>query len=336
MMAPNPANEAQILDEAAAWLAHLNSGTASTADHAACRCWQMQSPAHADAWAHAEVLLGKLEALPPTLAMAALDRPASKGRRTFLSETGRCAALFALLPAGWFGWQAYRASHLYADHHTAVGIQRSVQLADGSRLTLNTDTRLNIRFSANERLVELIAGEILVDTAPDPAPEARPFRVATQDGRLEALGTRFSVRQMAEFSSVAVLEGAIRLTPRLDAPTDTAAQDSGERTVRAGQQSTFTAGSNQAPQPLDLASVVWLQGMLLADNMRLDAVAAELARYRPGIVHCSGAVAGLRVSGAFPVGSVAATERSLGMLVSTYPLLAEQRLGGLWVSLGVP
>ena len=320
-MAHDPPDAARILDQAANWLVRLSSGTASPADHAACRRWQAQSPAHAEAWAHAEQLLGKLEILPPTLAMASLDRPASPSRRACL------ATLLALLPAGWASWQLYRASPLQADYHTAVGEQRSLQLADGSRLTLNTDSRLNVRFSATERLLELTSGEIMIDTAPDPTPGGRPFRVATRDGRLEALGTRFSVRQNADFSQVAVLEGAVRIEPHAGTATQIA---------HAGEQAHFAADQVAPVQPLDMASVAWLQGMLLADKLRLDALAAELARYRRGIVQCSEAVAGLRVSGAFPVGSEAATERSLGMLVSTYPLRAEQRLGGLWVSLQAP
>jgi transmembrane sensor len=70
--------------------------------------------------------------------------------------------------------------------------------------------------------------------------------------------------------------------------------------------------------------------MLLADKMRLADFVAELSRYRRGALYCDPAVAGLQVSGAFPIDD---TERVLRMLVSTYPVDAVTRLHGYWVTL---
>ena len=71
--------------------------------------------------------------------------------------------------------------------------------------------------------------------------------------------------------------------------------------------------------------------MLLADGMPLGVLAAELARYRKGVLRCDPAVANLRVSGTFPL---ADTDRSLAMLAATYPVVVASRLGGYWVTLG--
>jgi transmembrane sensor len=70
--------------------------------------------------------------------------------------------------------------------------------------------------------------------------------------------------------------------------------------------------------------------MLLADQMRLDELVTELSRYRNGLVRVDPSVAALRVSGAFPIGD---SERTLDMLVSTYPVDAVQRLRGYWITL---
>ncbi|MGF6348037.1 FecR domain-containing protein [Variovorax sp. W2I14] len=150
----------------------------------------------------------------------------------------------------------------------------------------------------------------------------RPFRVAIAGGTLEALGTRFSVRkeEAGGATHIAVLEGAVRITP------DRAAA----RVLPAGQQARFTADGIDSITPADASVLAWTQGMLLADGMRLADFAAELSRYRPGLLQCDTAVADLRISGAFPL---ADTDGVLRMLVSTYPVDAATRLRGYWVTL---
>lgn len=103
--------------------------------------------------------------------------------------------------------------------------------------------------------------------------------------------------------------------------------------LESGQQATFSENAATLPQAADDNASAWTQGMLLADAMPLGELAAELSRYRHGLIQCADEVAGWRVSGAFPVGDMAATERSLAMLAATHPLDIRQRVGGLWVSL---
>ncbi|MGQ3128901.1 FecR domain-containing protein, partial [Variovorax sp.] len=203
----------------------------------------------------------------------------------------------------------------------ATGERRELQLADGSRLTLDTASAVDVRFDAAQRLLVLHAGAILVATAPDTAAAHRPFRVQAGGGTLEALGTRFSVRREEEgATAVAVFEGAVRVTPERGA----------SRVLPAGQQTRFGADGIEAFAPADESRVAWTRGMLLADAMRLADFAAELSRYRPGALRCEAAVAGLRISGAFPLDD---TDRVLRMLVSTYPVDALTRLRGYWVTL---
>ena len=70
--------------------------------------------------------------------------------------------------------------------------------------------------------------------------------------------------------------------------------------------------------------------MLVADRMRLTDFAAELSRYRSGIVRVDPTVAHVRVSGAFPLRD---TDKALAMLVSTYEVDAITRLRGHWITL---
>ncbi|MBK1615826.1 hypothetical protein CKO44_20440 [Rubrivivax gelatinosus] len=317
--------DARVLDEAADWLVRLHGVGASDADRAACERWRRQSPQHARAWARAEQLQALLGGLPPALAMPALDRKAPAARRAALAKL---ALLLGTAPAVWAGWRWNDGPHglnLGADLRTAAGERHEQRLTDGSRLTLNTGSAVDLRFDDEQRLLRLRAGEILVQSQPDPSPRARPLRVHTEHGRLQALGTRFAVRRFDEHTQVAVFDGAVRITPA-------SAPDSPGRVLQAGEQTGFSAAAVAPPTPVDEAFAAWTQGLLLADRMRLVDLAAELQRYRGGFVHCDPAVAGLRVSGSYPVGSRAETRRTLVMLVTTYPVQALERWHGRWLT----
>lgn len=325
--APAPPLAPRVLDEAAEWLMRLHDSAVTDADRRACERWRLSHPDHARAWARAELLMNKFGGLPSALAMPSLVRPLPSapstrpardgGRRAAI---GQLAALLAAVPAGWLGWQLAGERGWTAEHRTATGERRELRLADGTRLTLNTASAVDVRFDAAQRLVVLHAGEILVATAPDTAAAHRPFRVATGSGTMEALGTRFSVRKEDGATRIAVFEGAVRIAPRAAA----------SRVLAAGQQARFRADAVDAFTPADEAGVAWAQGMLLADGMRLADFAAELSRYRPGALQCDAAVGELRISGAFPLDD---TDRVLRMLVSTYPVDAVTRLRGYWVTL---
>ncbi|MBV6289552.1 FecR domain-containing protein [Pseudomonas aegrilactucae] len=317
MSAPVPA---QVLEEAAEWLMRMSESELAPDEHAEWEQWRRSSPARSDAWARAQVLQAKLGGLPSSVAMSALERPDSPQRRVAL---GKLAALLALLPAGWASWKLAEVQGWSADYHTGVGQQRELTLADGSQLTLNTATAIDVRFDAGQRLVRLRQGEILVQTAPDTSPLARPFVVSTDQGRMQALGTRFSVREWPARTQLAVLEGAVRV--------DLARQPSASaRVITAGQRSDFTDHDFGPLQAVDASVSAWAQGMLMADNLPLAELVAELGRYRHGFVRCDPAIAQVRVSGAFPISD---SQRTLAMLVQTYPVVVSGHLNGYWITL---
>lgn len=309
----------RVLEQAADWLMQLHSGTASAQQRRACERWRASDPEHARAWQRAEALLGKLGGLPPELAMPALDRSReldrSSARRAALLKL---AALLAVVPGAWLLMEQQGWRH---DYRTATGERRDITLPDGSRISLNTATTLDVQFDGAQRLLTLRRGEIAVHTGADA--QRRPFLVATAEGRLEALGTQFSVRQDDGRTLLAVRESRVRVRARSGA----------QHIIPAGRQVAFTAAAIGEPAALDGAALAWQRGMLLADAMRLHDFALELGRYRPGIVRCDPRVADVRVSGAFPITD---TDAALVMLVSTYPLAVRTRLGGYWVTLDAP
>lgn len=315
-----PPPDHTALEEAADWLMRLSEGELNDQESAEWERWKTSSPERSHAWARAQVLQNKLGGLPPSLAMSALDRPSSPKRRAAL---GKLAMLLAILPAGWGSWKLAEIQQWSADARTAVGQRRELSLADGSTIILNTDTAIDVLFDASQRLVHLREGEILVQTAADSLPLPRPFLISTRQGRLQALGTRFTVRERQQRTHLAVLEGAVKVE----------LADNRQATpliVNAGQRTDFSSGSFAQVTDTDRYTSAWTQGMLMADKMRLADFVDELTRYHRGFVRLDPALADLRISGAYPISD---TQRTLNMLAQTYPIVVSGHLNGFWVML---
>lgn len=280
------------LNQAVDWYVRLHDSQVTDAQRAAWQAWLAEDPRHAQAWARLEQLRQRFDQAPQGLAALALEN-ARHSRRTALKT------LAVLLGVGVVGWQGYQVSPWSADYVTRVGERRRVTLADGSRLDLNTDSRVDIRFDAGQRLIHLRHGEILVQTAKD----ARPLSVQTGEGRILALGTRFSVRQADGLTQVRVEEHAVEIHPHL-------AVVSAVR-VEAGQAIEFSAGQIGSLRAAPASGSAWTQGMLVAVDWRLDELLAELSRYRHGYLGCTAEVAALRLSGAFNLNDDEATLASL-------------------------
>ncbi|HCI1827280.1 TPA: FecR family protein, partial [Pseudomonas aeruginosa] len=212
-------------------------------------------------------------------------------------------------------WQAEPLRDWLADQRTGVGEQRRLTLPDGSLLTLNTDSAVDLAYDASQRLVRLLRGEIFVDSRADP----RPFRVATAEARLHAGAARFNVRQEMAATRVAVLAGRVELSPL----------HGRGRWLESGESVRLGADGEARRLAFDGLPDAWTRGMLMADRMPLAEVLAELARYRRGVLRCDPQLARLAVSGAYPLLDL---RRTLGMLQATYPLKV-RGVTDYWISL---
>ncbi|MDC8756794.1 FecR domain-containing protein [Janthinobacterium fluminis] len=313
----------RIARRAVRWLVELQEDGAGGRSAEALQRWRASHPDHERAWQRIEAFNGRLLGLASPLgarvAHAALAPPRSPQRRAALKS------LAVLLFAGGGAWLAQERAPWrvwLADERTAVGQRRTVVLADGSTVDMNTDSAISVRFSAGERRLRLLAGEVLVSTGKDGGRAARPFLLETAHGELQPLGTRFLVRQHGDFCALAVFEGAVAVRPRGRAAL--------AYTLRAGSQLRFSADGAGAPAPLDAHAGAWVDGVLVASGMRLDDFLAELARHRPGRLRWDADVAGLRVSGSYPL---ADTDRILAALAATLPLQV-RFISRYWVSVG--
>ncbi len=301
----NPASQRLALRDAANWYARLGAAPDCPRTQGQWQAWLEQDALHRWAWQRLEALQSELRGMPSGLARQTLaSHPQQAGRRTLLKGLVLGIGLSGL------AWSGYRqAPRWLADIRTATGERRRVLLTDGTQLILDTASAVDIRFTAEQRLIVLQAGAILLTTGKDP----RPLSVRSRHGQMRALGTRFSVRQEDDYTELQVLEHAVAVRNRADAE---------ELRVDAGLGLRFDLGPLPVPQPLEANSSEWANGRLVIDNWRLDRALAELQRYRPGLIQCADEVAHLRLSGAYPLDD---SDRALAAIAKVLPVRIDQR-----------
>ena len=298
-----------IVQQASKWMARLWSGEASDDDKAACEQWRTLHPDHERAWNRLQVMEDKLHGIPREIARHALREPAVAA---YTTRRQALKLLGLITVAGGAMYQVRESDtweFAFSDYSTQTGEIREIALLDGTHLILNTATAIDVRFDDQERRIMLRSGEILITTAPDSAAVYRPFRIQSRQGMVEALGTRFTVRQDADISHVAVFEGAVKIHP-VHAIDTAIRMDAGQRTV-------FSAEQIMPPVTAQESAAAWSRSMLVAENMRIADFLTELSRYRSGLLRCDPTVADLRVTGVFPLHD---TDRALLNLTLGLPV----------------
>ncbi|MGR4043229.1 FecR family protein [Pseudomonas sp. 910_21] len=300
--------ERSITEAAADWAVRLQAGTLNPAEQAALAQWQAADPRHPQALAFARQTwdaLGELRLDPELAATApprrrtgrpvpALQRPR---RRRGLVRAASAAMLVLAVFLGWLqGPQALL--YLQADYLTGKGEVRTVQLADGSKVELDSGSAIRLDYSGDKRQIQLLAGSAVFDVAPMVGEEKRPFIVQSAGGQTRALGTRFVVgRESDQQAWVGVLQHSVAVS--LDAP---AQRGTSERVVQEGQSARYDPQSGVvALDGLDLQRATsWRRGVLVFDRQPLGVVVERLNRYRPGrVVLTDSALAQRQVSGVF-------------------------------------
>lgn len=175
-------------------------------------------------------------------------------------------------------------------HATVRGQQAAVTLADGSRVTLNTDTRLRVELGDHGRRVRLEDGEAYFEVAHD---AQRPFVVEVGRQRITVLGTKFTVRRDGDRLRVLVVEGRVQVTAASGATALLKAADTVEATPDSLQL------QHESPQAVK-DQMGWLQGRLKLDGLTLEQAAAEFNRYNQRQLRISDAhVGAIQIGGTF-------------------------------------
>jgi transmembrane sensor len=303
--------------EAADWHVRLGERPLAADTLAAFRTWR-QVPTNAEAYRRVEAMWRSAGRLSTDADIQALTRETLRKTRRGTSGSWRrrllpaAAVLAPVIIAAAFALHAWSPTR--GLHTTAVGEQQVLRLEDGTRVTLDTATRLRVRFGASERRLILESGQALFDVAHDPE---RPFRVAAGSTEVVALGTVFGVRRTAGGARVTLVRGDV-------AVTDAAAGRGGAWRLEPGQR-LETSRPDAGAVPVDAAvETSWSQGRLVFRQTPLREAVAEVNRYLPEkIVLAAEPVAGVPVNGVFAVGDrdafVAAVSELFNLTVEPDP-----------------
>jgi transmembrane sensor len=191
------------------------------------------------------------------------------GLRLLVPRIAAAAAitLGVLAGASYFLWSPQR-------FQTALGEQRSVVLNDGSVVTLNTSSSIEVSMVKERRTVTLLSGEALFQVSHD---ASRPFEVKTGDTTIRAVGTQFDVDRRTGGTTVTVVEGKVAVFTASASSNDGEASNlplaAGEQLTVAPQSKSHTVRANVA------AATAWTQRKLIFENRPLGEVAAEFNRY---------------------------------------------------------
>lgn len=241
-------------------------------------------------------------------AAIALDKPLP-----VRSWPARLAAVAASLLLGFWLWTP--------DYRTGIGELEVVTLPDGSRLTLNAGTRVDLAYSKAERRIILRAGEVYAEVAKNPD---RPFIVQSARGEARAVGTAFSVRMREGSDRVIVTEGLVEVSAGPALASGPVSVSAGMKTLPSGQLPVRLAANQMVNVASQVGlvterdaeavaqSLAWRDRRLYFSNVALEEFVAEMNRYSyRHMVIADAGLSGVRVGGAFDTGD---TESALELL----------------------
>lgn len=330
---------------AAAWATRLDRGDLDAAEYKAFEDW-LGEPGNPEAYAEAAAAIGffddferdapelaalREEALRDSALSHRFSEPRRGAGRAWMPWAGGAIAasiLAALLLVGRPAFidrpsdapqiaardikSAGPVAGAASGYRTGVGEQRTVELADGSKVTLNTATEIAVDYRAGERTVRLVRGQALFDVAHAPH---RPFSVVVAGRKVTALGTIFEVRFDKDRLKVTLLRGKVRVD---EVRTETAAVKAPALAVLApGQQ--FVAVGTLAPvvARVDVEKqTLWRRSLVEFDDETVGDAIAELNRYSPTqIVVADGRVGAMRMSGIVRTGDPAEFTTLVGAML---------------------
>ena len=300
-----------VKEEAADWLARLDSDSLTAEDKAAFKQWLNSSQAHLDAFEHLVSVWNDLNVLTE---LGRVRRPGTWFKPA-LGLAAVASLLIFILSSVWVLQQPP------VTYKTLVGEQKTVLLDDSTEAVLNTNSEIRVAYDSKVRRVYLDKGEVSFDVASN---KAVPFEVVTSRGIVRAVGTAFSVRIRDTENEVIVTEGIVevdfkKLNPLLtNLPDKPALEKQSTPPVRiaAGRQVTFDEFKITAIENVDAAEVdqklAWQKGMLYYNGEDLEKVVADVSRYTNiEIVIPEPAARQLRVGGYFRIGDVASLLEAL-------------------------
>lgn len=312
---PSHLPQEQALD----WFSREQLGELTLQEQRERDAWLAQDPANEREYRSLQQVWQVADHLPMDEMREIMNRPAQEepnfARRHWVLGTG---ATFATVAAGaWFSRSMWATPVFTQRLLTARGERKQLELPDGSRLDLNTDTEVNIAFYDSRRSVELLRGEVLFAVQSD---KSRPFSVDAGQAQVLVTGTQFNVRREAESVTVAVREGSVQLS--------TGPWWRRERAMLSAGQVSSAVKSSVMPlgQERVEAITAWQEGRIVFRDVPLATVAQELSRYLDHPLRVADVqIAKLRISGTLSIEEPAA---ALDILPDIAPVLVARQADG--------
>ncbi|WP_414661737.1 FecR family protein [Horticoccus sp. 23ND18S-11] len=334
--------------EATEWFFRRDGGF-TAADERAFARWLAQNEGQAAAFAEIERTWRVLGATQDRVAVpiGIADLPAR--RRSAVAQVAlRAAAVVALGVGSWAlwprsdgtrAWWGSAGASFAEQAATESGGLRRLDLPDGSTLTLNASSAVDVQFSRSERRVRLLRGEAHFTVAPN---SARPFVVEANGVAVKAVGTAFNVRLQSASVDVLVTEGKVRVDRALQgdsllvAPVTAAAPDfappESDRVLRQGERVEIPLSLTKAPAAAPVATVsageieaalAWQKRWLDYTDAPLSEIVADFNRFNQHrLVIADATLASRRFGGTFPAGDHASLVQ---LLEKTFGVVVERR-----------
>lgn len=321
-----------VEDAAIDWALRHARGDMSFADIEAFAAWLGESEAHGTAFDDAMAAWQMLETprLEPEILpfrCEALKALQSAQRRRWSGfpawRVAAAAGLVLALAGGLYGWMAPR------HYETGIGERRVVALSDGSRLTLDAQTSVDVDYSSHARRLTLDNGRATFTVAKDPL---RPFSVASLGRMVVATGTEFSVERFGQDLRVVLYKGHVAVLRKIGDRMVPDVLDHGAQADNAltpGRELVMPGGAGGAqirdlPDPA--AEKAWEAGQIDVADEPLGVVAARMNRYLNGPrLEVAPDAAGVRISGLFNAGDM---EAFISGVTGLFPVVAQRQADG--------
>lgn len=304
----------QIDSQAAEWAAKRNLGELSPELDAEFEAWLAADIRHLGAYGRAEAVLARLErvhgsAIDEIRLGQSTAAPIWTRRRAIMA-----GSMAASVAAAAFVTAEYQQSYQRENYAAGIGQVKEVVLADGSVVTLNTNSNVSVKFTKERREVRLLQGEALFDVAKN---KKRPFIVVAGDMQVRAVGTSFTVSMLPSHPiQVLVKEGVVELNHVSKGRTVPVRVSANTQVLASRDVPIVAAEVSAAKIERDLA---WQFGHLAFDNKTLQDAANEFARYSDVRIVVDPSVANRTVTGLFiandPIGFAKAAAAVLKLRV---------------------
>jgi transmembrane sensor len=304
-----------VVDQALEWQALFQSGGAGPEQVAALERWLAEDPGHAQAFARVNDMLGASEMWEATRRAAKAAAPrAPKAARPPRFRIAAYAAAAALLVI--VGSQAFPRLSLWwsADYVTRTAERRTIDLPDGSQMTLNAASAAALDFKDGRRGVRLLEGDAYFEVTPD---AAHPFHVTGRFSETEVKGTAFVVSANEDEDVVALDHGRVEVKPLSGAAA--------VAEIFPGEGVTARSGSLSAVAPVDVDEVFgWRTGRIVFYDRPFAKAVDAIRRYYDGTILILDAQArSTRVSGSYrsddPEGALRSLAEVAGLSVNRLP-----------------